>query len=51
MEPTGFLWEQHMMATIAASVCNAIYDTIPTPKGKPRPRRLKPSDFYISRKK
>lgn len=33
-------------ASMTAAVVNAVYATIPMPKGSHRPKPLKPSDFY-----
>lgn len=45
-EPFGNPLEMWMHGVRASSIVNAIYSTVPTPKGHPRPKRLTPQDFY-----
>lgn len=43
--------DNYRMGVMAASIVNAIYATIPIPKGQARPKPVKPSDFYPQQKK
>lgn len=46
IEPFGFDWERWKLGTLASSIVNAIYATIPVPKGRRRPKMMTPQDFY-----
>jgi hypothetical protein len=51
LEPFGYPIEMYRMGLPASSLVNAIYATIPVPKGKARPKQLRPADFYPQQKK
>lgn len=46
VEPFGYPMDLYRMGAPAAAVVNAVRSTIPMPKGKPRPKAIKASDFY-----
>jgi hypothetical protein len=46
MEPAGFEWERWKLGVLASSIVNAVYSTIPVPKGRKRPKTMTPQDFY-----
>jgi hypothetical protein len=46
IEPFGFDWERWKVGVLASSIVNAIYATIPVPKGRRRPKAMTPKDFY-----
>lgn len=46
VEPFGYPMDNYRMGVPAAAIVNSIRSTIPMPKGKPRPKAVKASDFY-----
>lgn len=46
IEPSHWEMDNWRFASMTAAVVNAVYATIPMPKGSHRPKPLKPSDFY-----
>jgi len=46
IEPSYWEMENWRFAQLSAAVVNAVHSTIPIPKGKHRPKPLKPKDFY-----
>lgn len=46
IEPSGFNMDNWRMGTLAASIVNAIYASIPVPEGKTRPAALTPEHFF-----
>jgi hypothetical protein len=50
VEPFGYPMDNYRMGVPASAVVNAVYATIPLPKGKRRPKALKPTDFYPEQK-
>lgn len=51
LEPFGYPMDNYRMGVPAAALVNTIRSTIPAPKGKPRPKQVKASDFYPQQKK
>lgn len=51
IEPFGYPLDNYRMGAVASAIVNAVYATIPVPKGKTRPKPLQPSDFYPQQKK
>ena len=45
VEPYGYPMERWDSGLIVSQIVNAIYATIPIPKGKRRPKPLQPKDF------
>jgi hypothetical protein len=50
-EPFGYPMDNYRMGIPAAAIVNSIRATIPIPKGKPRPKQVKASDFYPQQEK
>jgi|GEM_PF-1840596 len=50
IEPFGFPVDEWRWGMLAANICNAVRSTIPLPKGARRPKMLKASDFFLTRK-
>lgn len=46
LEPFGYPMVCYAMGVPTAAIVNTIRSTIPLPKGKPRPKQVKASDFY-----
>ncbi|MBL8268056.1 hypothetical protein [Steroidobacter sp.] len=46
IEPFGYPMDNFRMGVPAAAFVNAIRSTVPVPKGRPRPKAIKASDFY-----
>ena len=51
IEPFGYPMDNYRFGVATTTITNAIYSTIPIPKGKRRPKPLAPADFYPQRKK
>lgn len=51
VEPSGYEMDNWRMGVMASSIVNAIYASIPIPKGSKRPKPLQASDFIPSFKK
>lgn len=50
-EPFGYPMENFRFAVGHTTVANAVYSTIPVPRGKRRPKPLKPEDLYPAKKR
>lgn len=46
LEPFGYPMDNYRMGVPSAALVNSIRATIPLPRGKSRPKPVKPSDFY-----
>ena len=46
IEPFGYPMDNYRMGVPAAAIVNTVRSTIPMPKGKPRPKQVKATDFY-----
>lgn len=46
LEPFGYEWQRWCFGMVAASISNAVYSTVPVPKGKARPKVLQVADFF-----
>lgn len=46
IEPSGWEMDNWHFGMLAAGICNAVIATIQVPKGRARPKLLKPEDFY-----
>lgn len=46
IEPFGYPMDNYRMGVPASTIVNAIRAMVPLPKGKSRPKPIKPSDLY-----
>lgn len=51
LEPFGYPMDNFRMGVPASAIVNAVHASIPLPKGRRRPKALKPSDFYPEAKR